>query len=121
MRRLLYISILLFLCSNTYSKVRIIGIDPVNGIVGLKNYYTTDVNLKDFAFSYNNTDTSITKLTFILGDSILSSKEFVYIKVLGLNYTDGYLALQDLRYNQKVGDKNALVDYVQWGSVGHRF
>lgn len=103
------------------AKVRIMGVDPVNGIVALRNFYTTPVRLAQYMLSWNQSDSMVANMEIISGDTLLAPKAFVFVRIRGLSYSDGYIALHDLRYNQKFGSVQAMADYMQWGNSGHRF
>ena len=120
-KKLLLIFSLLIIGFKVQAKLRIIGADPLNGVLAFKNYYPSDINLNQFILSYNNIDTALGLLPIISGDTIVKSMSIVFINVKNLNYTHGYLALHDFRYIQKIGYSGGLMDYMQWGQPGHKY
>lgn len=103
------------------AKVRLVGVDPVNGIIAVKNFYTTPIPLSQYKLSYNQTDTTISQMEVISGDTLMLPKAYIFLRVRGLRFEDGFVALHDLRYGQKMGTTAAMADFMQWGSGGHRF
>jgi hypothetical protein len=105
----------------TNAKIRIVGVDPINKLVILQNFYSTTIDLSKYMLSFQEYDTNISKLNIILGNIMCPAKGKVTIGNIDMGYDSGYIALHDLRNTGDINHKQSMGDFVQWGSAGHRW
>ncbi len=122
MKKYLQITILLSFFLGTFiaqAQVRMTLVDPSNGMVWLKNYGTTSVDIAGYRFCHNFTYPALTSLTISGGSTIIGAGSTVLISGFTLNSeslgSDVALYLPTGAFT----DPNSMIDFMQYGSGGH--
>ncbi len=115
----LTILLTLLVYTASVAKVRLVGIDPVNGIVAVKNMYADTQDLSKFWVSYKGMEVQLSSMKLETGAVKCPPKAYAFFSGFDLGFDSGYVALFDLRYNQTISTPASLVDYIQWGGLGN--
>ncbi len=100
--------------------MRLVGIDPVNGVVAVKNMYADTQDLSKFWISYKGMEVQLSSMKLETGAVKCPPKAYAFFSGFDLGFDSGYVALFDLRTNlTTINTPSALVDYIQWGSLGN--
>lgn len=101
------------------AKVRLLGFDPINQLLIIRNFYVDSVDLSKYYLAYGDTVHSLAGLRIESGALHTPGKTNVIFSGLPINFDSGYLALIDLRYVKTMDHPQAIADYVAWGKSGY--
>lgn len=104
---------------DSFSQIRILGVDPNQNLVKIRNYGSTNVDITGYILSTKLTNFTVGSMNVIAGTpSSLGSMQTAWVQGGSIDATGADLAL----YASGTTDFNNtsnLLDFVQWKSGGH--
>lgn len=115
----LWLLIGIFQSFKTEAKVRLLGFDPFNQILIVRNFYPDSVDLSKFFIAYGDSLHSLAQLKIETGNVYTPGKTNVIFSGINIKPDSGFIALIDFRYVKDINHPQALADFVQWGNAGN--
>ncbi|MBL1231275.1 MAG: hypothetical protein CMD31_04975 [Flavobacteriales bacterium] len=104
---------------DSFSQIRITGVDPNQNLVFIRNYGTTTVDITNHILSSKLTNFTVGSMTVIAGNpSALGSMQTAWVQGGSLDAAGADLALY-VPGTTDFNNTSNLLDFVQWKSGGH--
>lgn len=108
--------VILINCSNLYSQIRIINVDPFTDQVTIHNHNPTGVDLSGYYFCTKRTYAPLNTATIVSGSLNLAGRSDVTLVVNTASGLDNSASDLSIYHTPVFGESTNMVDFVQYGN-----